>query len=872
MPRKKNFASLFPILIILLAFNSFSDIATDIIQNRFTIDSLTFDTDSNLVNVYWSIDTTLTGDSISFSGALNYSYNPALISGSANTPDDSSFKSVVGQLKNPTKIDLGHDLLFENTLHVGLWMKAKSPTDSVKKTSDINPGTNYKTILIPEFSWQKVNITDTTTNVAYPIANGAILFRKSTDAPLSIDRVELSGITIDSNFIEVGSPVVRFRYSSLVPFDIGFRINKDSLDAKGLLVEQTGLYRIQNDKYEFFHNCEKNDSIIWHSFSLDSIVEQFPQDSLVSITVLSDTISPVIDTTISPLALFDTATSILTFLKATDNISNSKWKLLFARGDLDFSYTDSGYCDSTEDTLSNTRTDNLSSLLTAQTGTRIMLELSDGINRVTKNLSLSVTGSISQSLKFNAGMWMPFYSKVTLAEDSIYNIFNGDSAKNAFPDGWSYDKTEQRIFRYTNVSATDTSGWVEYSDTTAGLFNLVPGRVVWAKSRENIPGIKYGVGTSSSLRDNFELSIDTNSFTDFTLPFYFNVSLSDLIEANDTSLTNHIDIYQWVEGQETDKISAIPVYLKDSTTLDSVLSSSSNAINSSYTIFNHSNLTALKIPPISEEISNTLKSKSEPLVQKRIVRKSRVSESSESRQLSFINWRSEAGEWGKLLIATGSQVSKNEYSPAPAGFSSVSLFITDDKKEKRSGYLSSKMNKDGLAVFKLIAQNRSDLKQRITLSTSNINNKIANYAIYYIKNDKLYDAEKTELSLSPNSSEVITVVAGTRSALNSNQIVVSKYKFALLNNFPNPFNSVINLKYRLPQGVKEVKFSLFNSLGQKVYSYTKSDVNSAGDYTHNINTNNSSRSVSSGAYFTRITAIKKDGSVLNLDKKVICIK
>ena len=40
-------------------------------------------------------------------------------------------------------------------------------------------------------------------------------------------------------------------------------------------------------------------------------------------------------------------------------------------------------------------------------------------------------------------------------------------------------------------------------------------------------------------------------------------------------------------------------------------------------------------------------------------------------------------------------------------------------------------------------------------------------------------------------------------------------EFALLNNYPNPFNPVTNIKFQLPQ-VSDVKLVVYNMLGQKI--------------------------------------------------------
>lgn len=861
MPFIKKFI---PIFLLAVISNVFGELT---LENKFTIDTLIFDTSTNKINVIWSIDTVGLSDSITFFGAVNASFKEADISGDvggANQPSDSQFKNLLTGLTNPYQIDMGHGLFFDSTIYIGIWMKAKSlNNDSVIVSSAAQLGDDTKKSLkTPSFKWQAVNIPSIAQDSAFPIANGEILFKQTTGNQLEIDRVELANITIDSSFKTINVPNVIFRDKPIVPLEIGFKIPK--ILPNNLIEEQVGVYVIENGKYSFKHNFSKKDSIIWLEYSASEFNLEF-NDTNASITLLADTVVPTIDTVSSPSQLSESATSIPITFKSNDNVSNVKWEILYARGDLPFTVKDSGYCDSVSDSVSFIKSDNLSELLVPVTGTRILLVISDGVNRSFKDISLSVTGKINNSFNMNANKWVPIYSKTTLTEDSLHTILN--NASDVFQSGWSYDKKEQRFFRYYTAKGTDTiSGWLEYSDTTAQYFNLEPGQVFWCKSRTGQFGIPYGTGRSNSLTTPYVLSIVPGKFTDFTLPYYFNVLMKDIKEANDTAaVTNHIDFYKWEEDTTTGQISAVPIYMSD--TLKFL--SSTNTLHSSYCLYNGSISDSLNIPGIADTVSEFLKDMKDSLVgRERIIkRRNKILKDN----VAYVKWQTEgSGEWGKVLVSTSNNYSKTSFKKQPSGFGTVNTSITNKEGNLNASYASLPIDQDGLSTFILKLKNDSKDVKRVHLAPELIHSELSDFDIYFLDNEKLYDKNNAVITIQPGETKIIKSIAGSRSSLNVNKVILNKYQFAFINSYPNPFNSLINLKYRLPENVQMLTLNLYNSLGRKVYSFNKNDNLLVGDYFHTINLAN--ENIASGTYILSMTATKIDGTKLNIQHKTLCIK
>jgi len=90
-------------------------------------------------------------------------------------------------------------------------------------------------------------------------------------------------------------------------------------------------------------------------------------------------------------------------------------------------------------------------------------------------------------------------------------------------------------------------------------------------------------------------------------------------------------------------------------------------------------------------------------------------------------------------------------------------------------------------------------------------------------------------------------------------------KFALYNNYPNPFNIETTIKFDLPRA-SEVEFEIINILGQSVYNFTSRY--SAGSHTiYWDGSSNLGQTVGSGVYYYRLTAADFVSS-----KKMILLK
>ena len=95
------------------------------------------------------------------------------------------------------------------------------------------------------------------------------------------------------------------------------------------------------------------------------------------------------------------------------------------------------------------------------------------------------------------------------------------------------------------------------------------------------------------------------------------------------------------------------------------------------------------------------------------------------------------------------------------------------------------------------------------------------------------------------------------SAINGTIEVIGKpVAFALLPNYPNPFNATTKISYKIPEDNSHVKIVIYNSLGQKVKTLID-NIESAGVKVINWDGKDASGNiVSSGIYILRMEAGK----------------
>lgn len=115
----------------------------------------------------------------------------------------------------------------------------------------------------------------------------------------------------------------------------------------------------------------------------------------------------------------------------------------------------------------------------------------------------------------------------------------------------------------------------------------------------------------------------------------------------------------------------------------------------------------------------------------------------------------------------------------------------------------------------------------------------------------VFGSDSVRLDLIDETGDNFASLTITESVVSADQIKNLKKDFYLAQNFPNPFNPVTTIVYKLPAESK-VKLEIFNLLGEKILTIAD-DIKPAGYHKEEFSTSAQSLNLSSGVYFYRLT-------------------
>ena len=119
-------------------------------------------------------------------------------------------------------------------------------------------------------------------------------------------------------------------------------------------------------------------------------------------------------------------------------------------------------------------------------------------------------------------------------------------------------------------------------------------------------------------------------------------------------------------------------------------------------------------------------------------------------------------------------------------------------------------------------------------------------------------------ALYPPESPEVEDAKGHMHALGSAEVVSLPREFALLQNFPNPFNASTVIRVRLPEA-SEITLSVYNLLGQEVRRLVDGEVEAGTHWVLWDGRNEDGKPVGSGIYLYRLEA----GEILRTCKAVL---
>jgi hypothetical protein len=549
-------------------------------------------------------------------------------------------------------------------------------------------------------------------------------------------------------------------------------------------------------------------------------------------------------------------------LQANDNVENLSWHFFSERGENALSLQDSATVtngSAAVTTVINPR------FMNDQNGARAQFIADDGRFYDTVDMSRRVYRDTN--VKFSTAMqWVPLCMTATLDSPSMKRLWRFVPSANG-----TYDNRYVRVFRWypDAANAGNTEKWVEFGQCPDSVFDIVPGRLFWVKTRY-VALCTLGRATTMPLNKMDTINLNPLGWTDFALPFEFNMRIGDIISANDDSTTQYflqliegLQFYEWQPGTNICQ----PLYnvgwypLHDS--MSSVM-----FMNYGYTVFNpNAESVRLLIPP--RPITMSAYNSSSP-VPKRA-----------------------AGSWmarlvpktdkGVLLTEVfcgydASGASKLTSYPMPPSFGKLSVAVCEEQTGAlndtrilhtlRNGgcsYLLSFINDTSCArtiSFKL---------ERLTGFTTKMKTVLYDQSTGVATD--LTGATQVTIAVDGQTSAYRWLLVGDDSYIATARKSLPVLKLALDRVYPNPVRSTVRLRYTVPFALNKVDFTIFDISGRTVWNKTMEEQSPTGgsrECEWSVSTN-AGRRVAAGVYIVRMAAFNQKGKMVGSFNQLLTV-
>jgi len=804
------------------------------IENTALIKSISFDKEHHSFSIVWNCSEPI--DSLEF--GISYGTD----SSAAYQSEPQSWEPVTALSDTTTVRLLSRNLKFNTTYFFFMWMRKQGGAAALPTELSTDTGTT------PDFNMQEIQyftaldtmkINNNCFQIWYTGTWGSGSNRDTIDA---VDTSSFQSI----GFIPIG-PGYKFKHP--VPtqaFYIG--LVYDSLPS-GYSKSKIGLYRRDVDGKIFrepkaFNDTNKN------------MVYVETQKRIEPFFLLIDTTTPSVTVGSDTTTILETLTAnVENNLLITDNSANTRIIFKYAKGG-------EGWRNNIDTIFMNNTTDSLTltipnEVITDDNGVRAIAYISDGNNEKVLNFSRRAKRTIN-SVITELKSWVPVYTTVQLDCSSVQPVL-----QQLLEGGnWNYDKKQFRLFRWyeTNDNLNEENKWVEFSENNSNVFSLQPGKLLWLKSGKKSQRLDLGKGVTNSLKDTFTLILPAKgaygSWTDFVLPYRFNMYIGDILRASDTAIANQLQFYSW-ENTEQGYGTKI-LYVKDlvEDPAGELLSASRGG---AYCVYNpFAEEVTLKFPPTPVELS-TITPQSE-LNKKRKLNDWKITVSTEApgfiTSQNIISYKNRGSQEPTYLPQTP------QFDKSRVGFTG-----------KNSSVLANHILFDNTAALNQvteIAYKNASKEKRVFTSHIDISGLQPGNLNMYIWNpvtntkEQITDTGSITISVNPQSSTKLFIITGSAAYFEDFTKKIKAWEFGLSRVYPNPFQGPVNIVYTLPYNqYSKIALSLYDAAGRRIWNAADHRHLSMGQ--HHIvwdGTQKSGKKIAGGFYILRLQAFDEKGSVI----------
>jgi PKD repeat protein len=783
-----------------------------------------FDTLTNTIRIGWTV---------------NYSAVESLAVGISYSAVSAAADTVVGQtvqsIRNTDSatVKLREDLLFGTNYYVKLWLRRGDG-----KWTDPGPS-SAGMVTTPSFTWQSVVYFTRDPDTVYAFNREIRLLNRPLDVGATVNTVRyrtMPALAI-GDFTQVSIGVEFMVKDRGTPFFIGLKA--DSIPAGFTLAD----VRIYRDSAGLLLLAREQMSVD----TVNRYVSLLTNDLDFPFVAMVDRRAPTHVPLTNITAFVPASKTIQDTIIIRDNIANCSWRFQTARGGSAYDtvmYKMEGFLNDTCETLAVTIDANL---VTQDNGVRALLIISDGVHDDTLNLSRCVQRDGLDIAFTDAGNWAPL---------SVSAVLDTPAAKTVLRElpgvgyEWKYDDTKFRIFRCAPASGQPKPWkWVEYSDASSQDFDFVRGNVIWVKTLKQAT-VRFGPSHTASLTEVFHARIAPKAWTDFTLPFNFDINVGDIMNA--TANGDSLGFYVWQRDITTHRYTSDLTFMKAMS--DVHYNNPATPLSGSsawYTVYNpRSDTVILTVPPLPVAMSRQGMNKKSEVAGGWALHVASSTEDGSS--LSTVHC-------GYTAAQRSGGVS---YYPMSPSFGTMHVAVCDESGSKAYGIALSHASADGGYAFLLAFINDGTDAGRIMyhLENSTTLPKGLKAAVWN------GNAGKFE-TFSPKGDAAVTVGAGAREYrllvvgdagyLAKARLIGHPSLLALVGTYPNPFKGSVRIRYSIPyEGVKSVKFTIYNLSGKIVWRHEVKDVTRSGasDLVWN-GTGTDGRCVAAGVYVLRMSAM-----------------
>jgi PKD repeat protein len=834
------------------ATDSTGEADSSTITNKVTITKLGFDTTTNCVKVRWTVDTAV-GSNLQ----IGISYSLKKIS-----PKDSTIKQVV-EVKSKSDsalLDLGSDLLFDTTFTIYLWLKKAG------EKWTLPTGASTDSVRIPPFVWQLVRYSvklmqnDTTrwVNGRIRFATNMVFSRNDEQNYVGkIHRFDGDSASM-RGFVVVGQSFVFTEKQSSMPLEVGLKCY--ALPSKYSL-KDVRMYRWNGTCWILDRSAAFDTANAMVAVRTSDLDEPF--------AAMIDIEHPKVKVLNKMKDSLEVGREIADTILVSDNVGNVTWKFKCVQGDQALSASDTSQQKVLLRGRDTARVVIARTLVNEENGVRAALIADDGRFSDTVALSRRVIRAHSDVTPISRELsWIPLRVTAELDTPNARRLWRVVDTTISNP---KYDNRHIRLFRWYHdrSNTASDSKWLEYGTDRDSIFEFRAGRLFWVKLL-NTARFDFGRALTMPLNDTVVIPLNGKGWTDFALPYRFDVRIGDIIAATRAlyDAVDSLQFYRWDTTGSTYKCS--PFYLLD--LKDEGYDNGSMVVSArdfaGYTVYNPlSKAISLRIPPTPLAMSSIV-------VKNKTVRGNGFS--------VRIDARASDGSTLPEVYCSYSPERKTgeKYLPVPPSFQEARVGVYNERLGGVCGHKITGSLQDGGCAFLLAFGNDGTAAQDIYFNLDRCGQfpehfKTALYNQLTGETKEIADVEQT-LTVAAGSEEYRWLLIGDAGYITAAAKLRGIGVLSLMKPYPNPVRGFVHLRYTLPfASVSRVDFSIVDIRGRVVWQKTIKEKSVMGGGRECIwnGTTSFGQRLASGLYVIKMTAYNlKHKRLGSFDERITVIR